>query len=159
MPANVDTPRGFQIVGADGNAIKDVCEVADNQTINPGDALIISSGKLAIALSNSGEIHGVAAARIVTTTATALDVIPFYPAVPQNRFRAQCSGTFTQAKVGTEVDIEGTTGIMEVNEDANTEKVFLVQNYTRSLQNSIGANTEVVGIFSKSSYCKQGVAI
>ena len=41
-------------------------------------------------------------------------------------FEGQCSGDSAANLVGTAVDIEGATGVMEVNEDATTEDVIQI---------------------------------
>jgi hypothetical protein len=115
-------------------------------TVAAGDALVFASGECTIALSNSGQIHGVAAEAGVDG-----DEIMFYPAVPTNIFEAQCSGTYaTASHLGVAVDLEGTTGIQEVNEDSTTEKVVKIMELKSGSE--VGANARVYVTFPRSSY-------
>jgi hypothetical protein len=149
--ANTDNPNGFTFVrslsGKTGTPLVEV-PLATTQTVTKGDALALSTGQATIAASSSGQIYGVAAESKTTTTSTAQ--ILMYPATPDNLFEAQCEGTYAASMIGTACDIEGTTGIMEVNEDATTEKVFMIME--ANSESEIGANTRVRGIFVRSSY-------
>jgi hypothetical protein len=153
--ANVDNPHGFVWAGSllTGDQTPQTFKgtLASAQTIAAGDALIASSGVISIAASTSATILGVAF-EAVTSAATATSTITFIPATPWNIFEAQCSGTFATTILYTDVDIEGTTGIMEVNEDATTEQVFQVIDYVKASNNAVGANTRVLGVFKKSAF-------
>ena len=149
--ANSDNPNGFFPFSTGGQLVVKEFQVNDTQTIAKGDAVILSSGKASIALSNSGTLLGVSTMPKVTATAAATDVIQVAVGDHNNAFRGQCSGTFAVAShVGAPVDIEGTTGIMEVNEDANTEKVVQVFGY--ALEDEVGANTHVYFTILRSAY-------
>lgn len=152
--ANYDNPNGFRwvksLVGGVNNPEILKMEAAGSQTIAVGDAVILSSGYVAIAASNSGLIHGVAASPV--TSSTQGDEILVIPATPWNVFEGQCSGTYAVTVRGTAVDIEGTTGIMEINEDATTEKVAQVIGELGDPNNSVGANTRVLFTFVRSSF-------
>jgi hypothetical protein len=144
--ANPDTPNGFKWVKrkGGGTAILDWITLAG--TVTKGDALVFSAGTCTIALSNSPLIHGVA-----DSSGVSGDEIPFYPAVDENIFEAQCTGSYSKAShLGVALDITGTTGIQEVNQAASTEKVFLVQELKPG--SAEGANARVWGIFPRSSY-------
>lgn len=156
--ANNDNPNGFTCLDAiSGEPTIKPGTLATSQTITKGDALIKSSGQLQIALSNSGLIEGVAAETKTTTTATA--TLLYYPADHNNRFEAQCSGTFAESLIGSVVDIEGGTGVMEVNENATTEQVFQIQGWVKDGTNVVGANTRVFGDFVRSSYYYNAAAL
>ena len=123
--ANTDNPNGFMCVKSDFGPIKiEEGLVATGQTITKGDALIISSGLIQIAVATSGAIYGVAAESV--TSAAAGSNIKFIPALPWYVFEGQCSGSFAATHRGGTADIEGTTGIMEVNEDASVEDVLVM---------------------------------
>ena len=123
--ANTDNPNGFMCVKSDFGPIKiEEGLVATGQTITKGDALIISSGLIQIAVATSGAIYGVAAESV--TSAAAGSNIKFIPALPWYIFEGQCSGSFAADQRGGTADIEGTTGIMEVNEDASVEDVLVM---------------------------------
>lgn len=144
--ANTDNPNGFKWVKTIGSNTPYVDYVTLGGTVTAGDALVFSAGACTIALSNSGLIHGVAAESGVSS-----DVIMFYPAIPQNVFEAQCSGTYSAAShLGAAVDLEGTTGIQEVNEDSANEDVCKIMELKPGSEE--GANSRVYVTFPRSSY-------
>lgn len=153
--ANNDNPNGFRCIGLfSGGPVPEPMEftLATSQTITKGDALIMNNNLVQIALSNSGAIHCVSA-ETKTTTAGATATILAWPADPNYLFEAQCSGTYAAAShLYTLVDIEGATGEMEVNENANTEQVFQVLGHVQNDDNEIGANTRVWGRFMRSTF-------
>ena len=61
---------------------------------------------------------------------------------PDTEFVGQCSGDSVQTIVNTACDIEGTTGIMEVNEDATTEDVIWITGLLP--QDEVGTNGRVL---------------
>lgn len=127
--ANIDNPNGFkfeQSLVGHAELVKGVQAISN--VIAKGDAVIESgatAGQIAVAASTSGLLMGVAAGA-VTTGAGATGEIWFYPAVPWLIFSGQTSGSFALTSVYAVCDIEGTTGIMEVNEDASTESVLYI---------------------------------
>lgn len=144
--ANVDNPNGFKWIRTRSGGPPVVDYVTLGGTVAVGDTLVFSGGACTIGLADSGLIHGVAMEAGVSG-----EEIAFYPATVDNIFEAQCSGTYAKAShLGVAVDIEGTTGIQEVNEDATTEKVFLIQEINPNTE--VGANSRVRGIFVRSSY-------
>lgn len=156
--ANINNPNGFTFNSMlSGQPTIKTGVLADSQTIAKGDALVISSGQLGIGLSNSPALYGVAAEAKVTDGAVA-DIL-FYPATKDTLFEAQCSGTFAESMVGADVDIEGATGVMQVNENATTEQVFHIVDYIRTDENAIGANTRVIGFFTRSQYIPTSTVI
>lgn len=152
--ANVDNPRGFEFVGnlygGTGGARALKLKTANAQTIAPGDAVILNAGYVQIALANSGLILGVAASGV--TGSAQGDDIWVIPAMPGFLFRAQCSGTLTQALLLKEADIEGATGVMEVNEDATVEGVVQIVDLDRSERNALGANADVIVRFIRTDF-------
>ena len=152
--ANVDNPRGFEWVsnlyGGTGGPQVLKLKTANTQTIAAGDAVILASGYVSIALSDSDTILGVAASAV--TSSSEGDDIWVIPAMPGYLFRAQCSGTLSQALLLGPADIEGATGVMEVNEDANVEDVLQIVDLDRSERNSIGANSDVIVRFIRSEF-------
>jgi hypothetical protein len=144
--ANVDNPNGFNwVYNQSGNPSPKVDTVTLAGTVAAGDTLVASSGTATIGLSNSGALLGVAAEAGVSG-----DVIKYYPATDDAVFVAQCSGTFAATMLFGAYDIEGTTGIQEVNEDSNTEKVVQIVGYDPSSE--VGANTRVYVTFPRSQY-------
>jgi hypothetical protein len=143
--ANTDNPNGFKFVKSlYGEAILDTVTLAG--TVAKGDALVFSAGTCTILLSNSSLVHGVAAEAGVSG-----DDILFYPALPGYVFEAQCSGTYVKATyLHTDVDIEGATGIQEINEDATTEKVAHIVGINSNSE--VGAYSRLWVTFPRSSY-------
>lgn len=149
---------GFKCVGMlTGKDVPEPVEMtlAASQTITKGDALIATNigttNTVEIALSNSPLIHAVAAESITTTGST--DTILAYPADPMYLFEARCSGTFSKAShIWAQADVEGTTGAMMVNENANTESVLQILEMVESDDNAEGANSRVIVRFIRSSF-------
>lgn len=123
--ANPDTPNGFRPVRTDsGQSAVVFYPVAASQTIAKGDAVILASGLVQIAVATSPQLLGVAASLKVTTgSVDRTDRIAVHVAIPGQVFEGQVSGDSTAALVGTTADIEGATGVMEVNENASVEDV------------------------------------
>lgn len=148
--ANVDNPNGFRYCGP-GNPEIWKTLATDSQTISKGDAVIIASGQISIAASNSGLIHGFAVKDATSSTSNSTVFVEYVPALAGYQFEGQCSGTMTQAILFTDVDIEGTTGIMEVNEDATNEQVIRPIKLLEKSDNAMGANARVVFTVTRSS--------
>jgi predicted RecA/RadA family phage recombinase len=154
--ANPDTPNGFTLVRSDyGQAVVVHYPVAASQTIAKGDAVILSSGLVNIAVATSGALLGVAAASITTgASVTRDDTVPVWVALPGHVFEGQCSGSTVASTLGSECDIEGATGVMEVNENASVEDVLQIvrlrSDYDIDL--ALGANDRVEFVIKRSQY-------
>jgi len=148
--ANTDNPNGFKpaYTLSGGPPAVVWMPVATTQTLAKGDAITLSSGQVAISTSTSGTIDGVMAAPSVSATANTL--VPVYVANSDTVFEGQCSGSSAVALIGTAVDIEGTTGIMEVNEDATTEVICRIIELHPS--DAVGANGRVRFVIEKSAF-------
>ncbi len=164
--ANPDIPNGFEPVrpinGA-GPIVATLGYLNASQTVAVGDVVIDTSGKLNIGLSSSGSTWGVVAPQLgatalgenVYTTSSADDPLYYYPA-GDYVFAGQCSGTYARTIVGP-VDIEGATGVMEINENASTEDVVIILgpilgNWRGRTNLAVGANSMVEFKFVK---CQQ----
>lgn len=149
MP-NADKPNGFApaYTLSGGPPAIVWLPVATTQTLAKGDAVTFSSGQITIATSSSGTIAGVMSAPSVLATANTN--VPVYVADSNTVFVGQCSGDSAIALIGTSVDIEGTTGIMEVNENATTEKVARVVGLHPS--DDIGTNGRVYFTWARSAW-------
>jgi len=144
--ANTDNPNGFKLISSGTQGPQPVTQtLAASQTITKGDAVIHSSGLVAIAVATSSHLLGVA---LQSGTTAASVELKFAPGVPWNIFEGQCSGTYAASIRFTACDIEGTTGIMEVNEDATTEDV--IQVVGEDPNSEIGANTRVYFVILRS---------
>jgi len=126
--ANTDIPNGFSVSSNQyGQSAVIKFPVAASQTIAKGDAVILASGLVQIAVATSPLLLGIADASITTSGSVDRDdTLSVVVALPGMIFEGQCSGDSTAALVGTACDIEGTTGIMEVNENATTEDVIQI---------------------------------
>jgi len=132
--ANPNIPNGFDAIGRlDGGAAVAIKGYLNTtQTIACGDALILSSGRISIAASTSGSLAGVQApmsgvTRLgsnIHTTPAADTATWFYDA--HHYFCGQCSGTYAETMRGLICDIEGTTGIMEINENGTSKTVVCI---------------------------------
>jgi len=122
--ANQDNPNGFRPF-AKAQAVN--YQVAASQTIKIGDAVTLNTaGYVIIAAATSARILGVAASGV--TSSAAGDGIAVYDD-PAQVFIGQCSGTISRTDVDDTpllCDIEGTVGIMEVNENAASYRVVQV---------------------------------
>ena len=156
--ANPDYPYGFipySVQGFGGAVPTDVGQLEASTTIHKGDALIRNAnGYIAPAAADSAAILGVAAHDATAGASEHPDVL-FYPAIDDIVFCGQCSGTLTQALLGTSVDIEGSSGSMEINEDA-ASTVDSPTGVARLLRlkpgSELGANAEVLFVWAKSQY-------
>ena len=149
--ANDDRPVGFRPVQKVLRCTRYV--VATSQTIAIGDAVILSSNLVQIALSTSGVLLGVAATAVTSAAAGAFIWVWDHP---EQLFVGQCSGDSTDAGIGDPCDIEGTTGIMEVNENASTEDVIVVRQ--AHPDDSLAANGRVYFQIQKHVYANSEVA-
>jgi len=127
--ANLDNPCGFEPYNHEGNSSAPIHwykhSASDAAKITKGDAVrkdLANAGYIKAASATVGSLLGIAGT--AAATATAVD-IPVYDS-PDTIFTGQCSGDSAQALVNKQCDIEGTSGIMEVNENATTEKVITV---------------------------------
>lgn len=160
-----DNARGFEwagsLVGGVAGPRTLKLAMAASTTITEGDAVVFSSGYVDAASSSSGTIAGVAV-ETKTTGSGENPRILVIPALPFYLFRANTSGTPTQAMVGTLVDIEGSTGAMEVNEDATTEQVVQIVDIDRDgySDNAFGtANSDVVIRFARTDFGDANAAV
>lgn len=152
--ANVDNPNGFRYVSEISGKRIGLQEftLAESQTITKGDWLIQNAQYVQIALSNSGALHCLAA-ESKTTAAGETATILAYPADPDVLFEGQCSGTYSAAShLEAACDIEGTTGIMEVNENGTTENVLQIKELVVNGVNETGLNARVLVRVLRSTY-------
>lgn len=156
--ANIDNPNGFEWVKSlfgDHSPVILKGVLKTGETIAVGDALTTDTdGLITIATSSSGQILGVANEAVTSSAAGA--EIEFIPALPHYVFSGQTSGTAAQTDIWENLDIEGTTGIMELNEDANTEEVARPIGLSTLRQgtssNAFGANARLDFIWVRSAF-------
>lgn len=152
--ANADNPNGFKVAKTlSGSPIPMFTfYTTSNLSLNPGDAVVmLSTGVLNIADATSAAIFGVAQSKITGETGVQKKCL----VVPASRdliFSGQCSGTFTPVNVGEAVDIEGSTGAMEINENAQSVGVAQLIGLEPGLENANGANARVLFVWKKSQW-------
>lgn len=115
--ANADNAFGFKPVSPNPRAIP----VRTGAVFSTGDALMWSSGKVILHDAGANLVAGVAA------TDGVIDGTAIMWSDPNCEFIAQCSGTYAEnTHDGTPVDLEGATGVQEVNENASTQDHMIV---------------------------------
>lgn len=152
--ANKDLPNGFRAVMAGSGSPPPVFTglTISNLSLNPGDPLIMTSdGDLDIATASSPAIFGVSQSKLTGKAATKQKV-NYVPAMDDIIFEGQCSGTFTPVNVGEAVDIEGSTGIFEINEDAQSVGVAQLIGLAGEVDNAAGANARVFFTWKKTQW-------
>ena len=117
--AQADNKKGFYPLYPDNARITEL-PVATTQTLAVGDAVILSSGQVAIALANSAILCGVMAEpSVLATAATKVKVY----ADPDTIF--QCRQDSTDAiAIGDEIDLAGATGAMQLDGNVSTADQF-----------------------------------
>ena len=155
--ANVDNTHGFvyemNLYG--GPAPVWQGKLKSNITVAIGDALYNDgSGYVTIATSSTSNILGVCL-EAISSTGSHPD-IDFVPALDGIVFSAQCSSgsTPSQGLVWTNVDIEGTTGIMEINEDSSTYDTVRLLGFRDD--SSIGNYAQMMLMFNKTDFGGEG---
>lgn len=152
--ANVDNPNGFRAVKSLSGSYIPTFEYMTkaNLALQPGDAVVmLSNGTVDIATSSSAAIFGVCQSKVTAESGVSKKVL----VVPASRdlvFEGQCSGTFSPVNVGEAVDIEGTTGIMEINEDAQSVGCVQLLGLSKAVDNEAGANARAYFTWKKSQW-------
>lgn len=142
--ANIDNPNGFKVYQCSWPSVPTFREILKSGvTVAKGDAIIWGTdGYLDIATASSASIAGVSDEAL---TGDGSKYLKFTPTLPGILWEAQCSGTGAQTDIGETVDIEGTTGIMEINENANSVNVF--RPIGKRPDSAYGANVRLYGVF------------
>ena len=115
--ANVDNPNGFKPWSADPRVNRYTAGAA----FSKGDLLMVSSGKAVIHDAGKALALGVAA-----TSASGADVDCLVYDDANTIFIGQTSGSYGVAENGTLCDVEGTTGIQELNENGHTALTLMI---------------------------------
>ena len=153
--ANTDLPNGFKAV--DFIYRPKLWPVAGSAAIAKGDIVVIdSNGRIALATTSSTQVVGVAASS-VAATAAAGDSIWVYDN-PAQHFEAQCSGNgaladpYTTRSSAACFDMEGTTGIMEIDENDNTTDLIKILGVGKDpitgQESAVGANQRKICMFN-----------
>ena len=138
--ANIDHPNGFSPVLSPDSPVAQVTAytTAASQTIAIGDPVRLKGGVVYLYDDEDSGLVGIAASAV--TSSASGDTIYVYDD-PDQVFVGQTSGTFSLTLLGTKCDIEGTTGICEINEDAHTADHVIMVGYVPDT--TIGANSRV----------------
>ncbi len=139
--ANVDNPNGClpSTFFGQGQATFAAYEAAAAQTIVEGDPVKLDgSGQVVIATAADSSLLGFAKSAVSASTVG--DTIYIYNN-PSQVFQCQCSGTFAITLMGSAVDLEGSTGIFEVNENASVTKAVRIVGF--NVADSVGLNSRV----------------
>jgi len=155
--ANVDAPHGFVyefMLGGNGAAPTLTTVLGSNVGVKIGDAIArLTTGLASLATSSSAEILGVAT-ETVTAVAATRKTVHYIPALENVVFSGQCSGTAAITDIGEGMDIEGGTGAMEINEDANSTAVLRPIGLKPG--SAYGANAELLFVWQKSAFSGRG---
>jgi hypothetical protein len=151
--ANKDYPNGFKAIAPAGTTVPMYpYYTKSNLTLNPGDAVILlSTGVVDIALAASTTILGVCQSKVAAEAGVQKQV-NVIPALPSIVFSGQCSGTYSPVNAGESVDIEGATGVMEVDENAQSTGVVRIVGLEGGIDNAVGANARVLFTWAKSQW-------
>ncbi len=148
--ANLDKPVGFRPVISSHTGVPRVNKYvvkASEVAIAAGDAVIQDAGDpgyVKIALSSSGSLLGIAAEGVASTAA---DRAVYVYDDPNTLFIGQTVTGQTTAQDdlgGILCDIAGTTGIMEVVVNTNTESVIAVLFIDERPDNTLGEHVDVI---------------
>ena len=164
--ANIDNANGFYLdysmVGHAETVQGHVYKAAAALTITRGDALIEDesvAGKISIAEATDVLLLGVSVQTSVWTATQMASIastlngysLNFYPALPWYVFNGQVETADTYALTYRykEADINGGTGVMEVDLAASTNVLFIIGEDPNS---EIGAHTRVKFVINYTSY-------
>ena len=153
--ANIDKPAGFRVAQMPGSFPVYTGKTTNNLSLTPGDAIVrLPTGSITIASAISTAILGVCQSKITGIPNTQQDVL-YVPALPTILFSGQCSGTPVEATIGKKCDIEGTSGIMELNEDLASTKVAQIVGFEGGVKNTMGAHARVLFVWASSRWTGQ----
>jgi hypothetical protein len=150
--ANVDRPNGFNAIAPNGSTVPMYTYTAANGVpMVPGDAVVLGNdGKITIATAASTSIFGVCQSKVNGVAGT-VETVKVIPAMRDLVFSGQCSGD-PAALIGRLCDIEGTTGIMELNAGADAVGVARIIGYEGNLGNEASANARVLFTWNLSQF-------
>ena len=117
-------------------------KIASSQTLTRGDFVILSSNQVAVALANSGALHGVIAQDCASLAANTLVEVWDDP---DEQFVVRCDGSMASALAGATRDIQGATGAMQLDADAtSTNVVKLIKQAEPTLEDNTAAGVQWV---------------
>jgi hypothetical protein len=147
--ANVDSAHGFIVEGsfiAGAGIPQWKGRVLAGQTIAIGDPISFSAGGCRVSTAGDA-VAGISVDPCASLAAgTEIEYVPAFPWIV---FSAQTSGVFSNGNIMSLSDIEGSTGIFEVNEDSNTYGTVRVIARKDVGNTSIGTWAEVLLVFQR----------
>lgn len=152
--ANVDNAYSFRFHswkgGGTGAMPLHQVTTDSNVSVSLGDAIHLTTEGLAIvATAAHTALVGIAAEPITGAAGTRKSLLVI-PAMDNVVFVGQCSGTAAITDIGEDVDLEGTTGAQEINENASSTDVFRIVG--KKDGSEWGANAELLFIIRESQY-------
>jgi len=109
-------------------------------TIAKGDALVVTSGLLALATSSTATDVVYIGAKAVT--ATSGDYVDVWEASPDMLWEADCDGVVSTVDIGTFADL---ATVSTINPDASSNDLFFIEDLVGVAETS----TKVVGRFTR----------
>lgn len=153
--ANVDAPNGFQpeyLMGGGGAIPLMSVLLSSNTGCKIGDPIaLLTTGLATVGSATSTEILGVAQETVTAVAATRKNV-KVAVALENAVFSGQCSGNCLITRIGEDVDIEGSTGIFEINEDASSIDIARIIGLKPVSGNAWGTNARVLFVWQKSAF-------
>lgn len=151
--ANPDNAYGFKFqrrMNGSGVAPMVTVQAQTNTAIAAGDPVVLGTdGYLIVATAASTSLYGVAAHAITAETGTYKDVMVI-AALPDVVFCGQSSGDAQITRRGEAVDIEGSTGAFEINEDASSTGVIQIRDLKPG--SAWGTNAELLFTVKESQF-------
>jgi len=156
--ANADSAYGFKykhrLSGAPCPPLHDVL-LGTSAAFAKGDPMNWNAaGYLDILSTVTASPAYIAAQDVPSTVTVGTTKARMLPILPDMVFQVQCSGTPTRATyMGGVVDIEGSTGVYECNENASTNDTLRIIGYADVTgQTDEGANAQVLVVFNKTCF-------
>lgn len=109
---------------ADINAVPTTLPIGTAQTLTKGDAVILSSGLVKIAEATSAELAGIIAQDVAAPAVNTL-VKVWGPNDPGMEFIGRVDAS-TSYVAGGDIDLVGATGVMQLDANATSTGVFLL---------------------------------
>lgn len=109
-------------------------------TITKGDALVVSSGLLALASSSTATDVMYVGAK--TATYASGEYADVWPAEPNILYEADCDGVVSTVDIGTFADL---ASVSTINPDASSNDIFKIEDLIGTAETS----TKVVGRFTR----------
>lgn len=121
--------------------------IKTGQSLKKGDAVIIDTLQIAIGLAASARLLGFVARDCASLTAGTK--VPVWLATPGSLWVGRANDDSSAVGLGSEVDLVGATGAMEIDEDASATDVFKLLYQLNDEEDNTAAGAEWVFIVNK----------